>query len=180
MRPLPGAPAGAPGFDEPLEMLEACHGRIEAQLATLERLVAHLAARGADAEAAQAAQAVMRYFDTAGVLHHRDEDEDLFPLLRSLAAERGRPEIAATIDELEREHASMDALWGELRAALDAVAGGRGPRLGAEAVARFAWLYRRHMEREAAAVLPFARQALAAAQRAALGERMAARRRIAE
>ena len=170
---------GAPAFDEPLEMLEACHGRIEAQLQTLERLVPHLQARGCDAEAAAAAQAVMRYFDTAGVLHHRDEDEDLFPLLRILAGERQRPEIAAAIEELEREHASMDSLWGGLRAGLAGVAGAGSARLGAEEVARFAWLQRRHMEREAAAVLPFARQVLAAEQRAALGERMAARRRIA-
>jgi hypothetical protein len=43
-------------------------------------------------------------------------------------------------------------------------------------VTRFAWLYRRHMDREGAAVLPFAREALDAAERASLGERMAARR----
>ena len=177
MKPF-GQPA--PTFDKPLEMLEACHGRIEAQLLTLERLVPHLQARGCDAGAAEAAQAVLRYFETAGALHHRDEDEDLFPLLRVLAGEQRRPEIAAVIEELEREHASMDSLWGQLRAALAAVAQAGSTRLGAEEVARFGWLYRRHMEREAAAVLPFARQALAAAQRAALGERMAARRRIAE
>jgi hemerythrin-like domain-containing protein len=160
----------APGFDEPLETLAACHERIESQLATLERM---LAAEGSDAVAA--ARAAIDYFDTEGELHYRDEDEDLFPLLRRLAAEQGRAEIAAAIEDLEREHAVMAWQWARLRAALDAVARGVG-NVGGEEVARFTWLYRRHMDRETAAILPFARTALSAGQRAALGTRMAARR----
>lgn len=168
----------APGFDEPLEMLSACHQRIEDQLATLERMVPHLEKHGCDGEARSAAQAVLRYFNTAGVLHHQDEDEDLFPLLRVHAATRERPEVAAALDELEREHATMHAQWERLSQRLEAIVRGE-PRIDPEEVARFAWLYRRHMDREGAAVLPFAREALDEAQRAALGERMAARRKIA-
>ena len=167
----------APGFDEPLEMLAACHERIEEQLATLERLVRHLETRGCDADARAAAQAVLRYFDTAGALHHQDEDEDLFPLLRSHAVRRERPEVAGALDELEREHATMHAQWTRLRTRLLAITEGEA-RIDPEDVARFAWLYRRHMERETAAVLPFAREALGEGERAALGERMAARRKI--
>jgi len=166
-----------PSFDEPLEMLAACHERIEAQLATLERLGPHLEKQGCDAEARAAAQAVLRYFDTAGKLHHQDEDEDLFPLLRRRAGPAGRPEVAAAIDELEREHQTMDAQWTRLRARLEAIAAGEA-RLGAEDVARFAWLYRRHMDQESTAVLPFARETLDAGQRAMLGSRMAARRKV--
>lgn len=166
----------APTFDEPLEMLEACHKHIEAQLATLEKLAAHLLAHGADTQAREAARAVMRYFDTAGVHHHRDEDEDLFPLLRRLAAERQVPVIAAVINDLEREHATMDLQWSRLRERLDAIARGADAFLDADDVTRFAWLYRRHMEAENAAVLPFAKEALNAAQRTALAQRMATRR----
>ena len=173
----PFGPA-APGFDEPLEMLAACHERIEAQLCTLERLIEHLAAKGCDAAAREAASQVMRYFDTAGVEHHRDEDEDIFPLLRQIAGERDRPEVSAVINGLEEDHATMEAQWSRLRERLEAVAAGRDARLDAEDVAHFAWLYRRHMEKEAALVLPFAREAVSETQRAALGERMAARRRI--
>jgi hemerythrin-like domain-containing protein len=167
-----------PSFDEPLEMLAACHERIEAQLATLERLGPHLEKHGCDAEAKSAAQAVLRYFDTSGRLHHQDEDHDLFPLLRTRAALAGRPEVAAAIDELEREHQTMDAQWTRLRERLAAIAAGEA-RLDAEDVARFAWLYRRHMDREATAVLPFAHATLDQAQRAALGGRMAERRKTA-
>ena len=90
--------APAPAFDEPIEMLAACHERIEAQLCTLEKLIPHVSAKGADTAAREAATQVMRYFDTAGANHHRDEDEDVFPLLRRLAADRDRPEVSAVIN----------------------------------------------------------------------------------
>ena len=170
--------APAPAFDEPLEMLAACHERIEAQLCTLEKLMGHLGERGCDAGAREAAASVMRYFDTAGVDHHRDEDEDMFPLLRRLAGERDRPEVSAVINGLEEDHSTMEAQWSRVRERLEAVAAGREARLDAEDVGRFAWLYRRHMEKESALVLPFARETISETERAALGSRMAARRRI--
>ena len=171
--------APAPTFDEPLEMLAACHERIEAQLCTLEKLIEHLAACGADRAAREAATQVMRYFDTAGANHHRDEDEDVFPLLRRLAAERDRPEVSAVINGLEEDHATMNAQWARLRTRLAAIIEGRDCRLDAEDVGGFAWLYRRHMEKESALVLPFARETVGETDRAVLGGRMAARRRIA-
>src|SRR5688500_5487492 len=156
-----------------LAVLSGCHQSIEEQLATLEQLCRS----GSPAPAE--ARAVVRYFDGEGRQHHRDEDEDVFPLLRSLAAERGRADIAAVVDELEREHASMDRQWGRLREKLGALADGRGGVVDADDVMRFAWLYRRHMQYEAAAVLPFAAEALSEEQRAALARRMAARRSVA-
>jgi hemerythrin-like domain-containing protein len=165
----------APSFDEPLEMLAACHERIEAQLGTLERLAKHLPENGCDAQARAAAEAVLRYFDTAGMLHHRDEDHDLFPLLRARAAAQGRAAIAAATEELEREHGTIESQWRRLRRPLLAIGEGEA-RLDPEEVARFAWLQRRHMDRETSTLLPFAREALDAAERKALGLRMAARR----
>ena len=162
-------------FEEPLQALEECHGQIEERLAMLERL-ARVESRRWDDEARSAAQDVLDYFDGSGALHAQDEDHDLFPLLRVRAAAHGRAEIAAVIDELEREHASLDALWQRLRQSLAGIAGGER-RLDRGEVERFAWLYRRHMENEAAAVLPFAREALDRADRAALAARMAERRK---
>jgi hemerythrin-like domain-containing protein len=170
-----GAPA--PGFDEPLEMLEACHGRIEAQLATLEKLVAHLERAGCDAQARQAADREMRYFDTAGINHHRDEDEDLFPVLRAAAAQKGSDVVAGKLYELEMEHESMDAFYARLRRQLEALLiEGSEAKLDAGDVERFAWVYRKHMSVESEFVLPFARETLTEAQRARLGASMAARR----
>jgi len=77
-RPLVDPPAG---FDEPLEMLLACHRRIEKQLETLKRLRTHLATEGVDPEASAAAQSVLRYFGKSAADHHHDEEQDVFPLL---------------------------------------------------------------------------------------------------
>jgi len=77
------------GFDDPLEMLLACHRRIEKQLDTLKRLRAHMDARGVDAEASLAAQAVLRYFLVAAANHHDDEEKDLFPLLEQRITDPG-------------------------------------------------------------------------------------------
>jgi hemerythrin-like domain-containing protein len=163
--------------DEALEALQACHGRIEQQLQALEKLARRVAAGVPDRAAGSDAQAVLRYFETAGVQHQRDEDEDVFPLLRARAAALGRIEVAAAIDELEREHATVEAQWRRLREALSAVATLReGAGIDAGEAERFAWVYRRHMDREAQLVLPFAREALKPEERAELGARMAARR----
>jgi hemerythrin-like domain-containing protein len=167
----------APTFDEPLELLAACHARIETQLAMLEHLATHIERHGCDIEAREAARFVMRYFDTAGAQHHRDEDGDLFPLLRRKAAELGRAEISAVINELQSDHATMELQWSRLRERLDAIARGAAVLLAQSETGPFTWLHRRHMEKEAVAVLPFAKEALNAAERAALGRRMAERRK---
>jgi hemerythrin-like domain-containing protein len=150
---------------EPLQALQDCHCRIEEQLRALETLAENPAA------AQSAPQAVLHYFDTSGALHHQDEDEDLFPLLRRRAGALGRSEVAAAIEELEREHATMDAQWRRLRQALKGEA-----IFDKDEVERFAWLYRRHMDRESALVLPFANEVLGKDERTELGARMAARR----
>ena len=162
---------------DPLDKLHACHVRIEEQLQTLENLAREVKAGVPDRVAGSHAEAVLRYFETAGAQHQRDEDVDVFPLLRARAAALGRIEVAAAIDELEREHATVEAQWRRLREALNAVATLReGAGIDPGEAERFAWLYRRHMDREAQLVLPFAREALAKEERAELGARMAARR----
>jgi hemerythrin-like domain-containing protein len=176
MAVLPGMRAPAPGFDEPLEMLYACHGRIQDQIATLEKLVPHLARTGCDDAAREAARAVMCYFDSAGAHHHQDEEEDLFPLLRRYAGERGRGDVLAALEDLAREHRAMDGVYAIIRARLAEVAEARSPRLDIEQVAHFAWLYRRHIMREEALAFGFAAEALTGEERAALGARMARRR----
>jgi hemerythrin-like domain-containing protein len=154
---------------DPLDKLHACHGRIEEQLQTLETMARQLSAGRPDSAAELAAKAVLRYFDSAGAQHQRDEDEDLFPLLRARAAALGRIEVAAAIDELEREHTTVEAQWRRLREALTAVATLReGACIDAGEAERFAWLYRRHMDREAQLVLPFARGWRRAAARSSI------------
>ena len=141
----------------------------------LEGLDTYVVAHGCDSHASSLAQDVLEYFDTAGEMHHKDEDDDLFPLVRRRAAAQGRADIAAVVDELEREHETMRVQWRRLRLRLQAIAAGDG-RLDRDELVKFVWLFRRHMEREASVVMPFARNSLEPRQIAAFGERMVARR----
>ena len=71
------------GFDQPFEMLSACHERVQRSLALLQRLQDHLASHGADPQARDAARDVMRYFDIAAPAHHEDEERHVLPVLRA-------------------------------------------------------------------------------------------------
>src|SRR5665811_554026 len=100
----------APSFDDPLEMLRACHGKILRQCDTLQKLAAHLTSRGCDTQVQQAAQGILRYFDTAGQFHHQDEEQDLFPALRASAGVD-----TALLERLLSEHIVMLSAWDALR-----------------------------------------------------------------
>ncbi|HEY6897902.1 MAG TPA: hemerythrin domain-containing protein [Rhodocyclaceae bacterium] len=165
----------APGLDEPLEILEACHGRIEQKFQTLEKLLAHLPKFGADAAAQTAITGVLRYFDSAAQHHHEDEEQDLFPCLRRLAPDDA--ELMALLDRLLEQHQSLATAWQALRAELVAVAAGDAAALHADTVACAASGYRQHIALENGELLPRARQVLPKGEVEILSRAMTARRR---
>lgn len=77
---LPRLPEPTAGPEAPLQMLSACRGRVERQCATLRRLVPHLAAQGADAQARTAA--------SNGAARLLSEDE-LARIARAMRERRG-------------------------------------------------------------------------------------------
>ncbi len=174
-----GHRAPSVGFEAPLEMLAACHHRIEAQCATLRRLVAHLARHGADEQALIAADGVVRYFDSAAVDHHADEEADLFPALVESMAGSDPVCIREMTAALTAEHRRLEALWRGLRRQLEAVAAGRAADLDADAVEAFTGLYARHIEREEAELLPMAARLLDDDALDRVGRAMRERRGIA-
>ena len=82
---LPGFASPGVGFEQPFEMLEACHERVQRSLALLQRLVDHVDRNGHDADSRSAARDVLRYFDIAGPHHHEDEERHVFPPLQQHA-----------------------------------------------------------------------------------------------
>jgi hemerythrin-like domain-containing protein len=164
-------------FDDPLEMLLACHRRIEKQLQTLERLRVHLHTHGVDADASTAAQALLRYFTRAAVDHHADEESDLFPLLeRRITDGRDRDRFLALRESLEREHREVEAHWARLRKPLEGIADGLTRSLGETDVRAFADAYAKHIRVEENAFHEFFERWINAEDRAALGSSMSARR----
>lgn len=168
-------PAAAPDFSDPVGLLRACHGRILAHCATLERLVPHLARHGADAEAREAMARVHRYFATAAQHHHADEEQDLFPRLNTVA-----PALIPLIQELEREHEGLSRHWQALAPLLaepeQAMA---DAATFARVVAAFIAGYQAHAAKENEHLLPRAAEALSPEDLRELGARMAARRGVA-
>ncbi|SDD70880.1 hemerythrin domain-containing protein [Paraburkholderia lycopersici] len=165
----------AASFDEPVEMLKACHERIAAQCLTLERLAAYLPLHGADTQAQQAASAVMRYFDVAGPHHHADEEHDLFPMLIEAGQRLGSP-VAERIASLSSEHRSLEAAWAQLRVVLADIAQGKASSPETVRVDDFVGAYRAHIVLEESQILPFAEASLSEEQLARLSAAMVARR----
>jgi hemerythrin-like domain-containing protein len=161
-------------------MLSACHGRVERQCATLRRLVPHLAARGADAQARTAAANVMRYFDTSAKHHHADEEEDLFPALIESMAASDAVCLHGLIDGLKADHRALEAAWRRLRPVLERIAAGEPAPLDAAAVEALVGLYERHIAREESELLPMAARLLGEHELAGIGRAMRARRGIVE
>ena len=173
-------PGSAPGFDQPIAVLKHCHDRIRKQLATLDKLLVHLATHGADEQARQAAGAVIKYFDTAAHLHHADEEENLIPMLQASACGEDATLLAQLAPGILDEHRRMDAMWQGLHEQLRAIADGSAALLREADVRRFADTYSAHIEREENQVAPMAKRLFSEQQMAQLGLAMQVRRGIAE
>jgi hemerythrin-like domain-containing protein len=169
----------APDFSQPLDLLSACHRRIGDFTGMLLKLPDHLRQHGTDAEAIQAAERALKYFDTAGQHHHDDEEENLFPMLRDAATRQGNAEILVLLDDLLAQHVEMNQSWQALRPLLQDLAQGKTIFVESLPVQQFANLYRRHIPLEENFILPFAERTLTPSQIAALGKAMAHRRGVA-
>jgi hemerythrin-like domain-containing protein len=159
--------------DDPLELLLACHDKVLRFTSLLRRLGAHVGRHGADHQAAEAAQSVIRYFDLASPLHHQDEEEDLFPALRVL----GHPQVDLTLDFLATEHRQLEVAWRDrVRPWLQAIVA-RQPMPMPGDVQWFAERCEQHVALENNQLYPHASE-LPARLRAQLARNMVNRRRV--
>jgi hypothetical protein len=104
-----------PDYSDPVGMLGACHRRIEAQLASLARIVAALRT-GEPAQLVAARAALLeplKYFAEAGVRHSLDEDASVFPRIQH-----------PSVFELQSEHREHEAMYLALRTVGLRIAGG--------------------------------------------------------
>ena len=173
--PIPFQRRPSAGFEQPFEMLQACHERVERTLRLLRRLRTHLQTVGCDEQARQAAIDVMRYFDQAAPAHHEDEERHVFPALRAAGLH------LETVDRLAREHAEMAELWLRARELLLRAAQGPWEPYSPDedgVLEQYAAQYEWHMAAENELVFPTAGRLLDAAAQAAMGEEMARRRGV--
>jgi len=173
---IPGFDAPAVGFEQPYEMLAACHERVQRSLDLLGRLLDHVEKNGHDAQTRSAAADVLRYFDLAAPLHHADEETHVFPLLLA----QGDAALRATVQQLQAEHAALGELWTLIRQPLlrwrESGATDQPDAALRAAAERFRALYAGHIRNEEGLVFPAARAAMDDATQASMGAEMQARR----
>jgi hemerythrin-like domain-containing protein len=162
-----------PDFSDPLGLLRACHERMLAQCGLLEKLVAHVAEKGVDAEARSAIARVIQYFTTSAAHHHQDEEVDLFPVLN-----RQSLKLADLVYRLKKDHEELDRLWAALHQSLK-----KGTALAQDAefpahVERFCAKYREHIRIENKELLTLAQHILSQRQLEDMGRAMAKRRGV--
>lgn len=166
-------PSAAPDFSDPLGLLRACHERVLKHCDILDNLIAHLADKGLDQDAKEAAAQVHKYFSVAGKHHHQDEEQDVFPRLA-----RQSLKLADRVHRLKQEHQELDQLWEQL-----------GPLLARPAtieqadnfntlVANYTEGYRAHVRKENEELLDMAQHIFGNDELKQIGEKMAERRGI--
>jgi hemerythrin-like domain-containing protein len=167
-------------FAQPLSLLSECHRRIERFLNDMAGVV-H-ARRGCTLDDADRSnlKGAVKYFSTAAPKHTADEEESLFPRLRSAASEQLKPALEQ-IKRLESDHERADACHVEANALanrwlakgiLDSAAANRL----AELLDTLTGIYRDHIAIEDTCVFPAANAALSVHELEAVGREMAARR----
>lgn len=158
-----------PSFDNPMELLGACHDNVRRFTGQLTQLVKILAENGDDQQAKTLATQILRYFDQAAPHHHADEEENLFPALLQL----NNAKLSADIQNLYREHQQMAAAWQALRAELIKIQANQTADLSSALT--FCQLYEQHALFEDEHIYPHA-QSLQAETLKQLGLLMASRR----
>jgi hemerythrin-like domain-containing protein len=171
----------AAGFEQPLELWQACHQRVIRMINLLQRLNQHIGDRGVDDDAGVTATSIRRYFDEAAPRHHDDEEIDLFPRLRRWLQNGDRPdaeEIVQTLARLEADHRELAPLWQGLRRTLTAIEKHAPTSFDPAAVSEFVRRYREHVDIEDTVIGPVLRRALAQADLDTIGQAMAQRRGV--
>lgn len=174
---LPGLHTPGAGFDQPFDMLSACHDRVRRSLNLLQRLVDHVEQHGTDAQARDAAADVLRYFTLAAPAHHEDEERHVVP--RLLGSSDTRAQAAA--QQMLADHHLIRQHWNELEPLLRHASQGQAVPLAAlkRAASAFIGVHDAHLSLEDDYAFPHGRglvEAEGEQEVAAMGREMAARR----
>lgn len=155
---------------DPLAYIAAEHGGQRALCNLMENLAG---AAGFDRDIASA---ILRYLGRDFVRHVRDEELDLFPLLRARCLPED--EIEIVLARLNAEHKDEHRLAGDVEMQLRALLDGDAPALDdvlRERLFQYARSLRRHLALENSVILPLARARLTPDDLAALSAAMRAR-----
>lgn len=132
-------------FDQPLQLMHVCHGKIMQQCSALRSLTVHTQQHGCDQNARQSAQSILNYFETSGELHHLDEELELFPALRAAFTTETVEHMEALMAKVLQQHAELAVLWADLQPHLQQLADGKAVPLASALTEKFIEGYFSHI-----------------------------------
>ncbi len=168
-------------FSDPTGLLSDCHRRMEMFLGTL-KAAGDLDGRQLSETERQALDAALRYFREAAPKHNADEEESLFPRLRSV----GDADVRSALEDvsrLEREHHWAAPLHVEVdrlgqQWLIDGHLAEEQVRTFQTGVKALLSMYVSHIEFEDRVLFPLATRVLSRAQLGEIGREMARRRNL--
>ena len=101
-------------WNEPIDMLYACHSKVKRFCKQLTILPGYLEKNGVNQAVLNDVKTILQYFNHAAPLHHDDEEKDFFPALIEKA-----PQAKESVDELERQHVTLHENWAKLSEQLE-------------------------------------------------------------
>jgi hemerythrin-like domain-containing protein len=166
-------------FSDPTGLMSDCHRRIEMFMRSL-CTAAEFGGRRLNDDERRSLNTALQYFREAAPKHNADEEESLFPRLRSLPHLEVRRAIA-DLARLEQEHRwatplhmQVDHLGRQWLA--DGELGKEAAHALQSAVRRLADMYRAHIDFEDSVLFPLATRVLSPAQAGEIAAEMAKRR----
>jgi hemerythrin-like domain-containing protein len=168
-------------FSDPTGLMSDCHRRIEMFMRTLSAAAKFEGRRLSDDESRNL-EAALRYFREAAPKHNADEEESLFPRLRSLP-DLEVQRVLINLDRLEQEHRWAAPLHMEIdRLGQQWLSNGRlgkdEVRAFQTAIRKLVAMYGTHIHFEESALFPLATRVLSPAQTTDIAREMANRRNV--
>ena len=173
--------AKAHNFTDPTGLLTDCHRRVEMFLGTLQA-VAQVIDHPPTEETSRALESALRYFSQAAPKHTADEEESLFPRLRQIHD----PEIESAFSKLNSLRMTIAGqprstpMWNRLGTQYLSTGSLSSSEVDQfrKDVANLTAMYKQHINVEETAVFPVAARMLSNADKMAMAEEMANRRKV--
>lgn len=161
-------------WNEPIEMLYACHSKVKRFCRQLSILPDYLEKHGYTQAVLNDVEQILSYFNRAAPLHHDDEELDFFPQLVKVA-----PQAQSAIDELEQQHKNLHKNWNALSAQIEELISEQRQNIDEHLIERFIQGYERHITLEEP-LFEMGREFLADDVLSEMGKNMSIRRQVPE
>ncbi len=164
----------APDFDDALAVLRGYHRVMLDLCDSLKELSRQVEFDKKGSDFNTITRTVYHYFVVATELHHRDEEQALFPQLVSSSSTL----MAPMMERLEEDHVEIEQVWNFLAPLLMSPETIDNSGNFCKAAHRFAQLLQWHIEREEDNFFPEVEKILSMEQRCAIGAEMAKHRSL--